>query len=165
MTSALKLAAQGEREISVTRAFDAARELVFKAWARPDLLKRWLYGPEEWRLAVCEIDPRVGGAARFVWRHHDGREMGMSGVYREIMRPERIVFTEVWDEDWTGGEALVTLVLAERADATMLTQTMRYSSRAARDTVLATPMEQGMALSYDRLAKLLASMPARGEPT
>jgi uncharacterized protein YndB with AHSA1/START domain len=161
MTNTLKLARQGEREIVGTRAFDARRELVFEAWTKPDLLKRWLYGPEEWRLAVCEIDLRVGGAVRFVWRHHDGREMGMSGVYREIAPPERVVFTEVWDEDWTGGEAVVTLVLAEHAGKTTLTQTVLYSSRAARDAVLKTPMEKGMAQSYDRLEKLLVSLPER----
>jgi uncharacterized protein YndB with AHSA1/START domain len=163
MTNVMQLTPQGEREIVVTRDFDAPRELVFKAWTRPDLLKRWLYGPEEWRLAVCEIDLRVGGAARFVWRHDDGREMGMSGVYREIAPPERIVFTEIWDEDWTGGETLVTLVLAEHAGTTTTTQTMFYSSRAARDAVLKTPMEKGMAMSYDRLATLLASLPVQDQ--
>lgn len=161
MADALKLAAQGEREIVATRAFDAPRELVFEAWTRPDLVKRWLYGPEEWRLAVCEIDLRVGGAARFVWRHNDGREMGMSGVYREITPPERLLFTEMWDEDWTGGETLVTMVLAEGAGKTTLTQTMLYSSRAARDAVLETPMERGMAQSYDRLAELLPALRIR----
>ena len=106
-------------------------------------------------MAVCEIDLRVGGAARFVWRHADGREMRMSAVYREIAPPERIVFTEIWDEDWTGGEVLVTLELAEQAGTTVLRQAMLYSSRAARDAGLATDLEQGMRMSYDRLAKLL----------
>jgi uncharacterized protein YndB with AHSA1/START domain len=95
--------------------------------------------------------------------------MGMSGVYREILAPERLVFTEVWDEDWTGGEAVVTMVLAEHAGKSMMTITLRYSSRAARDAVLDTPMERGMAQSYDRLDELLASMPgselhSRGGP-
>jgi uncharacterized protein YndB with AHSA1/START domain len=155
MIATLKLVPQGEREIFTTRDFAVPRERVFAAWTRPELLQRWLYGPEEWKLAVCEIDLRVGGAARFVWRHADGREMGMAGIYREIAPPERIAFTENWDEDWTGGEVLVTLELVEQGAATMLRQTMLYSSRAARDTGLAPDMEQGMAMSYDRLAKLL----------
>jgi uncharacterized protein YndB with AHSA1/START domain len=155
MTATLKLVPQGEREIFTTRDFAVPRERVFAAWTRPELLQRWLYGPEEWKLAVCEIDLRVGGAARFVWRHADGREMGMAGIYREIAPPERIAFTENWDEDWTGGEVLVTLELVEQGAATMLRQTMLYSSRAARDTGLAPDMEQGMAMSYDRLAELL----------
>jgi uncharacterized protein YndB with AHSA1/START domain len=161
MTNTLKFAAQGEREIVVTRDFNAPRQVIFEAWTRPELLKRWLYGPEEWGLAVCEIDLRVGGTARFIWRDAEGCDMGMSGIYREITPPERIAFTEVWDEDRTGGEVLVTLELLEQDSATMLRQTMVYSSRGARDGGLATDMEQGMAVSYDRLAKLLASLPVQ----
>jgi uncharacterized protein YndB with AHSA1/START domain len=163
-TGKLKLTTPGEREVVMTREFDAPRELVFEAWTRPELLKRWLYGPEEWRLRDCEIDLRVGGAYRFVWGHRDGKDkgMGMSGVYREIARSERLVFTEVWDDDWTGGEAVVTIVFTERAGKTTLTQTVAYSSRAAREGVLKTDMERGVAISYDRLAELLASEGARG---
>jgi uncharacterized protein YndB with AHSA1/START domain len=161
MANTLKLAAQGEREIVMTRVFDAPRELVFEAWTTPDLLKRWLYGSEEWKLAFCEIDLKVDGALRFVWRHSDGREMGMGGVYREIVPPQRLVFTELFDEDWTGGVSLVTTVLAEQAGKTTMTQTVRYSSLAARDGVLKTPMEQGIAQSYDRLAALLETTLAR----
>ncbi len=112
-------------------------------------------------MLVCEIDLKVGGALRFVWRHRDGKDMGMSGVYREIAPSERLVFTEVWDEDWTRGEALVRMVFAEHAGKTTLTKKVLYSSRAARDAVLKTPMEQGAAQSYDRLAELLASLRAR----
>ena len=161
-TRTLKVTTRGDREIAMTRVFDAPRRLVFDAWTRPNLLKRWLYGPEEWPLAVCEIDLRVGGALRFVWRHRDGKDMVMSGVYREIMPSERLAFTELWDEDWTGGEALVTIVFAENAGTTTLTQTVLYSSRAARDAVLKTPMEHGAAVSYDRLAELLPSLRAQG---
>ena len=156
-TNALELTAPTDREIVMTRTFDAPRELVFEAWTRPDLVKRWLYGPEEWKLAVCDIDLKVGGALRFVWRHTDGRTMGMSGVYREIAPPERLVFTELFDEDWTGGETVVTMVFTERAGKTTMTQTVLYSSRAARDAVLKSGMERGMVQSYDRLAELLAS--------
>jgi uncharacterized protein YndB with AHSA1/START domain len=154
-SGALKVTTPGDREIAMTRVFDAPRHLVFEAWTKPDLVKRWLYGPEDWRLAVCEMDLRVGGAARFVWRDGDGKEMGMSGVFREIAPPARLVFTEIWDDDWTGGEALNTLAFTEHAGKTTLTQTVRYSSRAARDGALKTGMEQGVAMSYDRLAELL----------
>jgi uncharacterized protein YndB with AHSA1/START domain len=161
MTSTLKVTARGDREIVMTRAFDAPRQLVFEAWTTPDLLKRWLYGPEEWPLEICEIDLRVGGSLRFVWRHRDGKDMGMSGIYREIAPPERLVWTEVFDEDWTGGEALVTTIFTEQAGETTMTQTLLYSSRAARDAVLKSPMEQDYAQGCDRLAELLASTPAR----
>lgn len=163
MANTLKVSPQAEREIAFTRVFGASRERVFDAWTRPDLLKRWLYGPEEWPLAVCQIDLRVGGAARFVWHHRDGKNMGMSGVYREIAPPERLVFTELWDEDWTGGEAVVTMELAEQAGKTTLAMTVLYASRTARDAVLKTPMEQGMAQSYNRLDEFLAATPAEAD--
>jgi uncharacterized protein YndB with AHSA1/START domain len=144
----------------MTRVFDAPRRLVFKAWTTPELMKRWLYGPEEFRLAVCEFDMRVGGAVRFEWRNAEGKGkgMGLSGVCREAVAPERLVFTEVWDEDWTGGETLVTLVFTEDAGKTTMTQTVLYSSQAARDGALKTGMEHGAAMSYDRLAELLTSI-------
>jgi uncharacterized protein YndB with AHSA1/START domain len=153
----LKVTTPGDREITMTRIFDAPRHLVFEAWTKPELVKRWLYGPDDWRLAVCEMDLRVGGATRFVWRHGDGKEMGMSGVFREIAPPDRLIFTELWDDDWTGGEALNTLIFTEHAGKTTMTQTVLYSSRAARDGALKTGMEDGAAVSYDRLAELLKS--------
>lgn len=161
MTNQLKVTAQGEREIVMTRVFDAPRELVFDAWTQADLLKRWLWGPDEWPLVACESDPRVGGKLRLVWRNRDGKDMGMSGVWRELARPDRIVHTEIFDEDWTGGEAVVTTVLIERDGKTAMTQTIRYSSGTARDIVLKSPMEQGAGLSYDRMERFLATLPAR----
>ena len=140
MTNQLKVTAQGEREIVMTRVFDAPRELVFDAWTQADLLKRWLWGPDEWPLVACESDPRVGGKLRLVWRNRDGKDMGMSGVWRELARPNRIVHTEIFDEDWTGGEAVVTTVLTEQDGKTAMTQTIRYSSGTARDIVLKSPM-------------------------
>jgi len=150
-----------DREMQVTRVFDAPRKLLFDAWTRPELLKGWLFGPDGWSLAVCEIDLRVGGAYRFVWRSPDKKDMGMGGVYREIAPPERIVMTELFDVDWTGGETLATIALTDQGGKTTLTQTVLYSSREARDGALGTGMEEGMAAAYDRLAELLPSMPAQ----
>jgi len=159
----LTLTAPGEREIVMTRVFDAPRQLVFDALTKPALVKRWLLGPPGWSMPICEIDLRVGGKYRFVWRHdRNGTEMGMGGVYREIKAPERIVSTEKFDEAWYPGEAVGTLVLVEQGGRTTLTNTMRYESRAARDAVLKSGMESGVKASYDRLAGLLASTPARG---
>jgi len=154
----LTLTTRGDREIVMTRVFDAPRTLVFDAWTKPELLKRWLHGPEGWLLPVCEIDLRVGGSFRYLWRHTNGNEMGMRGVYREIVAPERIVATEKFDEPWYPGEAVGTIVFQERDGQTTLTQTLLYESRAARDGVLKSPMEGGVAQSYNRLAELLASM-------
>src|SRR6266542_6510450 len=91
------------------------------ALTKPELLKRWFFGPPGWSLVVCEIDLKVGGAYRFVWRSPDGTEMGMRGVYREIVPPERFTGTESFDERWYPGEALGTHVLVEQDGKTTLT--------------------------------------------
>lgn len=153
----MKLELSGDREIVVTRIFDAPRSLVWDAHTKPELVKRWLSGPPGWTMAVCEMDLRVGGKYRWVWHGPNGEVMGMGGVHREIKPPERLVNTQLFDEDWTGGEALGTLVLTERLGKTTLTNTIRYSSPEARDGALETPMEQGMSMGYDRLAGLLPS--------
>jgi len=154
----LQLTAPGEREIVMTRVLDAPRQLVFDAFTKPELLKQWLLGPPGWSMPLCEIDLRVGGKYRYVWRQDsDGTEMGMGGVYREIVVPERLVTTERFDEAWYPGEAVGTLVLVEQRGRTTVTQTMRYESREARDAVLKSGMEKGVAASYDRLADLLAA--------
>jgi uncharacterized protein YndB with AHSA1/START domain len=157
----LIVTAPSDREIAMTRTFDASRELVYDAWTKPELLKRWLFGPDDWPFVVCEVDLRVGGALRFEWRHRDGGVMALSGVYREIVPFERLVFTEVFDDDWTGGETLVTMTFIEHAGKTTVTQSILYSSRAARDGALKTAMEEGMGMSYNRLAEQLPSLGAR----
>ena len=101
MSDTLKVTTPSDREICMTRAFDASRELVFDCYTKPELLKRWMFGPPGWTVVGCEVDLRVGGAYRFVWRGPDGTEMGMGGVHREIVRPERIVNTQLFDQDWT----------------------------------------------------------------
>ena len=151
----LKLTTPSDREIAMTRAFDAPRSQVFDALTRPEVLKRYFATPG-WSLVVCEVDLRPGGAYRYVWRSNDGAEMGMGGVYREIVAPERIVNTESFDEPWYPGEALDTTVLIEQGGKTTLTLTVVYESREARDAVLRTGMEQGLSAIYDRLAELLA---------
>jgi uncharacterized protein YndB with AHSA1/START domain len=148
----------GDREIVMTRVFDAPRDLVFDALTKPELVKRWLLGPPGWSMPVCEIDLKVGGAYRYVWRNEDGREMGMGGIYTEIVRPERIVHTELFDEAWYEGESLNTWVLSEKKDGnTTLAVTMRYESRQTRDGVLESGMQSGVATSYERLDDILAS--------
>ena len=159
----LKLTTPSDREIAMTRVFDAPRQLVFDAHTKPDLVRQWLLGPPGWSMPVCEMDVWVGGKYRYVWRHdREGTEMGMGGVYREIVAPERIVNTEKFDESWYPGEAVDTLVLVEQRGKTTLTLTVRYESWEARDAVLKSGMESGVAASYDRLAELLASTPAWG---
>ncbi|MEX2046531.1 MAG: SRPBCC family protein [Chloroflexota bacterium] len=153
-TRALQITTPSEQEIVMTRIFDAPRRLVFDAWTKPELLRRWLGVRNGWTMAVCEVDLKVGGAYRYVWRGPDRAEMGMGGVYREILRPERIVCTEVFDDPWYAGEAEDTLVLVEDGKTTC-TMTVRYASRETRDAVLKSGMATGVAESYDKLDELL----------
>jgi uncharacterized protein YndB with AHSA1/START domain len=158
-TGTLKVAANGDREIVMTRVLAAPRALVFDAFTKPELVRRWLLGPDGWSMPICEIDLRVGGSYRYVWqRDKDGVRMGMGGVYREIVVPQRIVSTEKFDESWYPGEAVGTLVLVEEGGKTTVTQTVLYESRGARDEVLKSPMESGVAAGYDRLEKLLETL-------
>jgi len=155
MTKTLTVTTPSDRELTLTRIFNAPRDLVFEALTRPALVQRWLLGPPGWAMPVCEIDLRIGGAYRYVWRHADGREMGMGGNYREIARPHRLVHTETFDKAWYPGEALVTTVLTEHAGKTTLAGTVLYESQDARDSVLKGGMESGVAASYDRLEEIL----------
>src|SRR5215210_4661522 len=111
-----------DREIVVTRVFDAPRRLVFEAWTSPEHLPRWMLGPPGWTMPVCEIDLRPGGAHRCVWRDTDGREMEIRGVYREIVPPERLVSTESWGGDWP--ETINTLILSEQDGKTTISLTV-----------------------------------------
>jgi uncharacterized protein YndB with AHSA1/START domain len=154
----LKVSTPSDREIVITRTFDASRELVFEALTKPELLKRWLGVHNGWTLAFCEIDLRVGGAYRYLWRGPEGAEMGMGGIYREIVRPKRIVTTEKFDQAWYPGEATGTVLLTELGGRTTLTTTMLYDSRETRDGVLKSPMEYGMEAGYRALDGLLAGM-------
>lgn len=154
----LKLTLPTDREVELTRDFDAPRTLVYDAMTRPELIKRWLTGPPGWTMAVCEVDLKVGGKYRYVWNGPGGIVMGMGGVWREIVRPERLVATERFDESWYPGEAVDTTVLVEQSGKTKVTITVQYESREARDAVLKTPMAEGMAAGYENLAQLLASM-------
>lgn len=151
-----------DREILMTRVFEAPRELVFKAWSEPELIKKWMYGPDEWKLEVCETDFRVGGRIRWEWHGANGGVMGLTGSYREIDPPNRIVHTEVFDEDWTGGETLVTVEFEEQDGKTTAAMTVLYSSKESRDAVLKTDMAVGMKQSYDRLDQLLDRLGSGG---
>jgi len=158
----LKITTVGDRELAMTRVFDAPRNLVFDAFTKPELVRRWLLGPDGWSMPVCEIDLKVGGAYRYVWRRDtDGTEMGMGGVYREIVPNQKLVTTEKFDQAWYPGEAVGTLVLTEQGGKTTITQTVLYASREARDGVLKSGMESGVSRSYDRLAEQLGERLAK----
>ena len=153
----LKVTTPSECEIVLTRVFDAPRSLVFDAFTKPELLKRW-FGPRGWSLVVCEVDFKVGGGFRFVLRGPDGKQMGMRGVYREITPPERSVHMESFDD--YPGESQVTAVFVEQGGKTTLAATVLYPSREVRDAVIKSGMEHGAAETYDKLAELLPSLQA-----
>lgn len=149
------VATPGDREIRVTRTFDAPRELVFQCHAKPEYLKRWLLGPPGWSMPGCEVDFRVGGKYLYTWRSDsDGSEFSIGGVYREIDPPERIVTLE----NFMGDEALCTLTLTEQDGRTTLVQSMEFENREKRDQALATGMTDGMGISYDRLDEMLRGL-------
>lgn len=145
-----------DREVAMTRVFDAPRSLVWDAWTNPEHVPQWLLGPEGWTMPVCQIDLRPGGEWHFVWRRTDGTEMEMRGEYREVTPPERLVSTESWGGDWP--ETLNTLILIEEDGKTTVTQTVLYPSKEARDTALGTGMQEGASQSFDRLAEHLRTM-------
>jgi len=152
-----KVTAPSDRELQITRHFHAPRQLVFDAFTTPDLVRRWLLGPSGWTMPVCEIDLRVGGAYRYVWRKSGVKDMGMGGVFRDVLSPERLVATEKFDDPWYAGEAVDTTVFAEDGEITKVTITVLYESQEARDTASRSGMERGMAAGYDRLEELLSS--------
>ena len=157
--ASFKLTPQGDREIVIERDFDAPRPLVFDAFTKPELVRQWLLGPDGWTMPVCEIDLRVGGLYRYVWRKEaTGEEMGMGGTFREVVRPEKLVATEKFDEAWYPGEAVDTTVFEERGDTTKVRMSVLYASREARDTASRSGMEHGMVAGYDRLERVLSAL-------
>jgi len=152
----LRVVASGTTDLILTRTFAAPAPLLFSALTQPELLRRW-YGARGWQLTVCEVDPRPGGAWRFVSTGPGGAEMETHGVYREFVPPARVVQTEI-HRDWADGAALVTTVLDETDGSTAMTVTAQYSSSEIRDAVLRSPMERGAGEGYDRLAAVLDTL-------
>lgn len=168
MTSAVRhigsvqITTPSDRDVAISRPFNAPRRLVYRALTEPALVKRWLGALPGWTFDVCEIDLRVGGAYRYHWRGPD-MEMGLGGVYREIVPLERLVTTEKYDQSWYPGEAVGTLVLTGDGDKTHLLLTMTYDTKEARDAVLTAPMAlEGLAGGYDKLEAEIAQMMAEG---
>ena len=153
-TGTLSVSLPSDREIRLTRAFKAPRHLVYDAFSKPEILKRW-FGPRGWSLVTCDVDARIGGGFRFVLRAPNGRELGMRGVYRELSPPARSVHMESFDD--FPGESQVTAVFTEHEGHTTLVATILYHSREVRDAVIKSGMEHGAAESYDKLEELLAS--------
>jgi uncharacterized protein YndB with AHSA1/START domain len=162
MESGKKLAvkAVGDTEIHMTRVFDAPRDLVFEAHSSCEHMQNW-WGPRRYEFASCDIDFRPGGTWRIVHRDLEGQEdQGFHGEFREIVRPERIVWTFEW-EGLPGHVSVETLTLEERDGKTTVTAVSLYDSQEDRDGMLQSGMETGAAESYDRLDEYLEVLAKR----
>ena len=156
----LQVTTPSDEEIRITRSFDAPRMMLWDAYTRPELVKRWLGRMPGWSWAVCEMDVRKGGRYRWLWRGPEGAELGLAGVYLEVVPGERLVSTERYDQQWYEGEAVGTVEFTEAGGRTTLVTTLRYASKDVRDAVLQSPATSGMESGYAALDELLASTPA-----
>ncbi|MDH3262989.1 MAG: SRPBCC family protein [Paracoccaceae bacterium] len=154
MTAPLAVAFEGDRTLRFTRSFAAPRPLVWRAFTEPELITQWLWARSA-PMTLCEQDFRVGGHYRWGWALPRGGLMAVSGRFLEIAPPEKIVHTELFDEDWTGGETTVTTFLLDEGPATRMEMTVLYATPEARDRAAATPMAEGMEEGYARLDTLL----------
>jgi uncharacterized protein YndB with AHSA1/START domain len=163
MNNKLKVTTPTDREIVMTRVFDAPRELVWDANTKPELIKHWLTGPPGWTMTVCEADLRVGGTFRWAWRGPDGIEMTMTGVHREVVPRQRIVRTERFETGCTpgAGEQIASVVLTDQGERTLLTLTVGFPSKESRDAMVQAGMEGGVSAGYDRLEEMLTATSTR----
>lgn len=157
-SAATTITTPSDREIMMTRVFDAPRELVFKAWTEPEHLKQW-WGPRSHEMILCEADLRPGGAYRMVLRGPKGHEYPFRGVYLELHLPERVVCTHAFDmEPWADREAIVTVTFVEHEGRTTMTSISLYPSVEDRDGQLNSGMASGAVETLDRLADYLQTM-------
>ena len=152
--STTRFSADGNKLI-VEKVFDATIELVFDSFIDPEIVKFWLTGPDDKSMYTCEIDARQGGYFRYVWSMADGSFVGMKGEFIQLIAPEKIVHTELFDEDWTGGKTLNTSTFEESNGKTLYRLVTSFSSEEALIEARKTGMEEWMAPSYDRLETLL----------
>jgi uncharacterized protein YndB with AHSA1/START domain len=160
-SDSFKATTPSDREIRLTRVFDAPRRLVFDAMSKPEHITQW-WGRlgEGYSVPVCEVDLRAGGRWRFVNRTPKGELVAFYGVYREVAPPDRMVFTEIF-EPFPDAESVVTAVFTDENGKTRLTVTALYPSVEVRDMVLKSGMEKGAATSYDRLEEVVARLKAQ----
>jgi uncharacterized protein YndB with AHSA1/START domain len=157
MTGKAESKPSAKREITITRIFDAPRELVFKAWTDPKQMAQW-WGPHGFTNPVCELDVRPGGAIRIHMRGPDGVVYPMTGTFREIAAPERLVFTAI-AEDQAGNpllEAHTAVSFEEQGGKTKVTLHARAVGIAPIATQMLEGMQAGWTQSLERLAELLA---------
>jgi uncharacterized protein YndB with AHSA1/START domain len=155
----MKVTLPSDREIVLTRVFNAPRELVFEAYTKPEHVRNW-WGPRTSTKVLFEAEVRPGGAWRYEILSGDGEKVPFTGVYQEVAPPERLVYTEVYDVAPfnSGDPALNTVTFNDEAGKTLVTVTTVYPTKEVRDFVLTTGMEGGAAESYDRMEELLIEL-------
>jgi uncharacterized protein YndB with AHSA1/START domain len=148
-----------DRELVVTRTFNGPARIVFDAWTKPELLKRW-WAPRSHgvTLFTCEADVRVGGGYRYVFGHDPQHAMTFSGTYKEVTPPSRLVFTQLFEQMRAAGEAIITATFDEQEGKTRLVVHQLFPSKEALDGAVASGMEHGMRETYEQLEELLAAL-------
>jgi uncharacterized protein YndB with AHSA1/START domain len=151
------------RELVVTRSFNGPARIVFDAWTKPELVKRW-WAPKSLGVSLftCEADVRVGGGYRYVFGHDPKHPMTFSGTFTEVTPCSRLVFTQLFEQQRAAGEAIVTVTFDERDGATLLHVHQLFPSKQALDGAVASGMEHGMRETYEQLAELVLAL--RGDP-
>jgi uncharacterized protein YndB with AHSA1/START domain len=154
----LKITTPSDLEFAMIREFDAPRHLVFDAMTKPEHFPRW-FECDAFSMPVCEINLRVGGAYRFVMRSAEGVESTLQGIYVEVVRPDRVAFTERFSmPGFTSDEYKVTSTFVESGGKTILTTTILHKTKENRDGHLNSGIEKGVEPAYDRLAELVEAM-------
>jgi uncharacterized protein YndB with AHSA1/START domain len=157
-----------DRQILITREFDAPKELVYRAWTTPELIKQWWSG-NQGVTTLAEVDLRVGGRWRYVHQDHDGFEVAFHGEFREIVPTERIVSTEVYEgasqpvegDTYPPGEdqGTVNTITFEEVDGrTRLTMLVECPSKDVRDAIMESGMEVGMQEGFAKLEQVARSL-------
>lgn len=150
---------QGDRRILITREFDVPRELVWKAWTTPELVRRWWHA-NRGEMTVCEIDLRVGGNWRYAMVTPEGMEVGFHGVFREVEPYERLVSTEAYEgiPDADAQAAVDTLTLKEIGDRTLMTILVEHPTKEGRDMHIQSGMEDGLQDALDLVEDVASSL-------
>jgi len=146
----LEVTLPSDKEILLTRVFDAPPRMVYKVMTEPEFVRRWWCCMDGATMPVCEIDLRVGGKWRFVMRGPDGNDIGFHGEYREIAPAERVVNTEIF-EPYPDSPTLVTTTLQAQGDKTLFKSLVVHTTKEARDMHVQSGMEDGAAIAYDRM--------------
>jgi uncharacterized protein YndB with AHSA1/START domain len=155
-----------DREVRVTRQFNAPRRLVYEAHTKPELVRKWMVGYPGWDMPVCEMDVRVGGKYKWQWKNQeDGKQFGFFGTFTEVNAPSHLGYEEYFDPGDAvetggsmpaGGPCIVSLDLSEQNGVTTLVCHMTYASKEARDGAVASGMTDGMEYCYALLEGIIA---------